>query len=470
MKYFVAICLLTALSRPAFAQADAPDGKALYMAFCASCHGPDLRGGNALSMLDGIWKYGDGRGYRIRNVKNGLTDLGMPGFGNSLTDDQIEAIVTFIERTEKTMGQPKPPPPDFIQTQDYEVDIDIWVDGLEIPWAIDFIDAHTALITERVGALRMVKNGRLLAAPIAGTPQVIHAGQGGLMDVAVDPAHRENGWIYLAYSHEIDRVEGQRRTPSMTRLVRGRIEDNAWVDQKVIYEAPRETYRTSRHHYGCRIAFDAEGYLYFSIGDRGAQNEAQDLSRPNGKIHRIHPDGRVPKDNPFVGREGALKTIYSFGHRNPQGLAVDPLTGKVWDSEHGPMGGDELNVVAKGKNYGWPIITYGLNYNGALVSEWVRKPGMEQPAFFWRPSIAVCGINFYSGASFPKWQNKLLVASLKYEDVRVLSVEGDRVMHEEVILKNAGRVREAVSGPDGAVYVVLNRPDVILRLTPSGVR
>ena len=306
----------------------------------------------------------------------------MPAFEKMLTDQQIGTILGFIEQSEKEVGATKPPPPDFLQTQDYDVNVDIWVEGLWIPWAIDFIDAETALITERPGRLRVVKKGHMLADPVVGTPDVVHEGQGGLMDVAVDPEYAENGWLYLAYSHEIARVEGQRRSPAMTRVVRGRLKDNTWVDQEVIYEAPHETYRTTRHHYGCRIVFDADGYLYFSIGDRGAQNQAQDLSRPNGKMHRIHRDGRIPKDNPFAGQEGALATIYSYGHRNPQGVAVNPVTGVVWDGEHGPMGGDELNVIAAGKNYGWPEITYGLNYNGTIVSELVRKSGMEQPAFF----------------------------------------------------------------------------------------
>ena len=284
------------------------------------------------------------------------------------------------------------------------------------------------------------------------------------MDVALDPAFAENRWIYLAYSHVLP--SSDERPPAMTRLVRGHLKDNTWTDQQVIYEAPHETYRQTRHHYGCRIAFDPEGYLYFSIGDRGASQHAQDLSRPNGKIHRIFPDGRIPKDNPFINQQGALPTIFSYGHRNPQGLATHPETGTVWDSEHGPMGGDELNILTPGTNYGWPEITYGRNYNGAIVSEFERKPGMAQPTLFWRPSIAVCGIDFYRGTLFPKWQNRLLVGALAFEEVRLVAVEKDRVMHEEVILKNAGRVRDIETGPDGAIYVVLNNPGTILRLTP----
>ena len=254
----------------------------------------------------------------------------------------------------------------------------------------------------------------------------------------------------------------------MTRIVRGHIKENAWVDEQVVYEAPPQSYRTTRHHYGCRIVFDPQGYLYFGIGERGIDADAQDLGRPNGKIHRIHRDGTIPKDNPFVGRQGTLASIFSYGHRNPQGLAVHPQTGRVWETEHGPMGGDELNLITPGLNYGWPEVTYGLNYNGAVISKFRRKPGMEVPNLYWVPSPALCGLDFYRGKLFPEWNNRLLVGALRYEQVELLDIEQNRVIHQETILKNAGRVRDVACGPDGAIYVVLNRPDIILRLTPSG--
>jgi aldose sugar dehydrogenase len=345
--------------------------------------------------------------------------------------------------------------------------VDVWATGLEIPWSIDWLDPRRALVTERPGRLRLVEDGKMHPQPIANTPQVLHEGQGGLLDVAVDPNHSENGWVYLAYSHALETEPGG-RPGAMTRIVRGRIRDHAWVDQQVLYEAPHETYRTTRHHYGCRIVFDPQGYLYFGIGDRGVDRDAQDLSRPNGKIHRIHRDGSIPKDNPFVGREGVLPTIYSYGHRNPQGLAVHPQTGRVWETEHGPMGGDELNLISPGLNYGWPVVTYGLNYDGTVISPLRRKPGMEVPNLYWTPSPALCGLDFYRGDLFAKWNDRLLVGALRYEQVELLDIEQDRVIHQETILKNAGRVRDVACGPDGAIYVVLNRPDIILRLTPSG--
>lgn len=444
------------------------DGRQVYADYCAQCHGANLQGGNAQSLVNGIWQFGAERGYRFRNIKYGIPDMGMPAYEQILTDSQINAVVAYLEEAEKEAGVVRPSIPEMLQMQGYDVKVEVFARGLAIPWAIDFPDANTALITERPGRLRMVKNGALQAEPVQGTPQVLHEGQGGLMDVAIDPAYAQNGWIYLAYSHALE--DGSERPPAMTRIVRGRIKDNTWMDQQVVYEAPHPTYRTARHHYGCRIVFDPQGYLYFSIGDRGAGSQAQDLSRPNGKVHRIHRDGRIPQDNPFVNHPNALPTIFTYGNRNIQGLAVHPETGEVWSTEHGPMGGDELNLIRAGVNYGWPEISYGRNYNGTVLTEFTHKPGMEQPNLYWQPSIAVCGLDFYRGDLFAKWRNKLLVGALRFEEVRLLTIEKDRVMHQEVVFKNQGRVRDVSVGPEGAVYVVLNNPGTVLRLTPIAER
>lgn len=445
--------------------AEAPNAAALYQQHCAQCHGVNLEGGNAQSMLNGIWQFGDEAGYISRNIKHGITHLGMPAYEAVLSDREIRALTDYLLSAEREAGVEKPPPPDMVHTLDYEVKVEVWAEGLAIPWDIAFPDADTALITERPGGVRVVRSGELLPAPIAGTPEALHEGQGGMLAVAVDPEYAENGWIYLAYTHALSPGEGRRSPLAMTRLVRGRVADHRWVDEEVVYEAPHETYLPTRLHYGCRIVFDAEGYLYFAIGERGIQDHAQDLSRPNGKVHRIHRDGRVPEDNPFVGRADALPTIWSYGNRNPQGLAFHPETGLLWSSEHGPMGGDELNVIRPGRNYGWPVVTYGRNYNGTIVTDLRRKDGMEEPAWHWTPSTAVCGIDFYRGDEFPLWRNALMVGALKYEQVGLMTVVEDRVIHEEVILKNIGRVRHVVPGPDGAVYVVTNNPDQVLRLT-----
>jgi len=464
----ILVCVLLAWASvvQAAGEEGLPEGRRLYMANCSSCHGLRLQGGNAQSLVDAVWQFGADRGYIFRNIKYGIPHLGMPSYEATLSDRQINQIIDFLHDAEQEAGAKPPAPPEKLETLDYHIKVDVWVEGLEVPWSIDFLDEHRTLITERPGRLRLVTDGKLHPEPVAGTPDVLNEGQGGLLDVAADPNYAANGWVYLAYSHAIEAPGGQGRPLAMTRLVRGRIKDHTWVDQQVIYEAPHETYRTTRHHYGCRIVFDPQGYLYFGIGERGTGEHAQDLNRPNGKIHRIHRDGRVPSDNPFVQRDGALASIYSYGVRNPQGLAVHPVTGRVWETEHGPMGGDELNLIAPGRNYGWPEVTYGLDYNGTVISPYTKKPGMEVPILYWKPSIAVCGLDFYRGAKFPKWQNRLLVGALKYEEVDLLDIEADRVLHQETILKNAGRVRDVACGPDGLIYIVLNRPGMVLRLSP----
>lgn len=442
--------------------------KEIYDQYCSNCHGTDLRGGNAQSLLDGVWQFGDGQGYVSRNIKFGIPHLGMPSYEESLSDQEIRLLVDYLYAEQMKAGVSKPDPPPQLESIDYTIKTDIWVEDLDLPWAIVFLNSDTALITERPGHLRMVVGGTLLAEAVKGTPEVLNEGQGGLMDVNIDPQYASNGWVYLSYSHRIEPEQEDQRAPAMTRLVRGKIRDLRWVDEEVIYEAPQNTYRTTRHHYGNRIVFDKKGYLYFSIGDRGAQDQAQDPKRPNGKIHRIYPDGSVPEDNPFV--DEGLATLYTLGNRNSQGLSVHPGSDELWSAEHGPLGGDELNLIKKGSNYGWPLITYGSNYDGVPVSDFTRKEGLAQPALYWKPSIAVCGIEFCQGEAFPRWKHKLLVGALKFEEVRLLDIENDRVMHQEVILKNYGRVRDIGLDPEGNVYVVVNKPDRIIRLSPLAER
>lgn len=455
-------------AKPAEVQNSPSKAAQIYAASCASCHGPEMQGGNAQSLIDGVWQFGDGKGYVSRNIKFGIPHLGMPSYEKTLSEEEIDLLVEYLYKEEARAGVVKPDPPEQLESLEYTIKSEVWVDNLDIPWAIVFLNRDTALLTEKPGALRLIVKGELLNKAVKGTPKVLNEGQGGLMDVNVDRNYAQNGWIYLSYSHELKQEESDDRTPAMTRIVRGRIRDMQWVDEQVIYEAPPESYRTTRHHYGNRIVFDKKGYLYFSIGDRGAQDQAQDPGRPNGKIHRIFPDGSVPDDNPF--RSQGLATLYTLGNRNPQGISVHPETDEIWAAEHGPLGGDELNLIKAGINYGWPVITYGSNYNGTPVSDFTRKEGYAQPVMYWKPSTAVCGIEFYQGEAFPRWKNKLLVGALKYEEVSLLDIEADRVMHQEVILKNFGRVRDIGLDPDGNVYVVVNRPDRVIRLSSQGER
>ena len=447
-------------------EATEPDGAALYQTNCAQCHGAELQGGNAQSLVDGIWQFG-GQSWAVsRTITQGITHLGMPAFGLALAQGEISAIMAFLKEQESSHDPQPRPLPQTLQSQEYDIAVDLVTDDLESPWSIDFIDESTALITERPGRLRVVRDGLLLADAVVGIPTVEHDWQGGLLDVVVGPDYATDGWIYLSYSHQLDDLRpGDERPASMTRIIRGRIIDNGWRDQQTLFEAPHESYATTRHHYGSRIALDREGYLYFSIGDRGKRVQAQDLSRPNGKVHRLHLDGRIPNDNPFIERPSALPSIFSFGHRNPQGLAIHPETDRLWDSEHGPMGGDEVNVIRSGGNYGWPDVSYGRNYDSSSITELEHTPDTQQPAWIYRPSTGVCGLDVYRGDMFPRWQGHLLVGALKFESVEVLTLDGDHVIHTETVVKNLGRVRDVAVAPDGSVYVVLNDPGRVIALT-----
>ncbi len=311
--------------------------------------------------------------------------------------------------------------PAEIKTQDYTLKVDVITTEAKAPWSIAFIDADHALITEKTGGLRLWANGKLLPDPVRGTPTVNSGGQGGLLDVAIDPDYKKSGWVYLSYSH----VQGDTpKGPAMTRIVRGKIKANEWVDQQVLFEAKPDHYRNGGVHFGCRIVFDKAGLLYFSIGERGNGTDAQNIERPNGKVHRINRDGSIPKDNPFVGKPNAYESIYSFGNRNPQGVAINPKDDSVWATEHGPQGGDELNLIRPGINYGWPIITYGEKYGGGKVGEGItEKQGMEQPVKYWTPSPAFCGLDFVTGSMFPKWDNNLLVGALKFQEVKRVTLK-----------------------------------------------
>ncbi len=448
----------TAITMTTFCQQN--DGKALYNKYCATCHGSDERGGMSNTLMDSKWEFGSDDLAITRNVKFGIVSHGMPSFTDVLDNEQIGAILTYVRNRDKNIEEPEYETMAELETFDYKIKVETVAEGLDEPWAIDFINPLKALVTEKPGRLRIIENGKLLKDPVEGTPEVLHDGQGGLLDVAIDPDYSENGWIYLSFSHAVN-------NDAMTKIVRGKLDGNKWVNEEVIFEAPHELYIDTRHHYGSRIVFDKDGYLYFSIGDRGQREQAQDLNRPNGKIHRIHKDGKIPADNPFLTVENSIKSIFAYGTRNAQGLAINPETGELWETEHGQLGGDEVNIIRAGKNYGWDKVTYGRNYNGTVSTEFTKLPGMEIPIIFWRPSIAACGLDFYDGDLFPKWKNHLIAGALKFEEVRLLDIEDNRIIHQEIILKEFGRVRDVCAGPDGAIYIALNEPGKIIRLVPD---
>ena len=335
------------------------------------------------------------------------------------------------------------------------------VKGLEHPWGMTFLPDGRMLVTERPGQLRLVDKDYQLSEPIEGLPLIAALGQGGLLDVVLHPDYADNGWIYLSYVAPGDGGAG-------TEVGRGRLQGNRMVDWQTLFRLQPKS-GTGRH-FGSRLVFDNAGYLYITVGDRGERKRAQKLDDHAGSVIRLHDDGRVPKENPFAGRSGTNPEIYSYGHRNPQGAVLHPESGKLWLHEHGPQGGDEINVIAAGANYGWPVISYGAEYgSGIPVGEGTHKPGMEQPIHYWVPSIAPSGMAFYSGDRFPQWKGNLFVGSLKFRLLVRLEMDGEKVLKEHRMLKDQlGRIRDVRSGPDGYLYLLTDSPDGrLVRLEPS---
>jgi glucose/arabinose dehydrogenase len=431
----------------------------LYEMHCGICHGDALEGGLGGPLI-GPLDYARNDAAMQMWIRAGNPALGMPAFAGTLTDPEIRSLVIYIremrqkaERAEAS-GETKQGNEFTIGDAPFIVETVI-EKGLETPWSIAFMPDSSILVTERDGRLRHFQNGKLHKA-VSGTPEIWQKGQGGLMDVALHPEYAENGWIYLSFS------EGAAGKGS-TSIVRGRLKDNSWVDQERIFAVPKEHHYPTRHHFGTRLVFK-DDYLFFAIGDRGKQDTAQDVSSPNGRVHRIYPDGRIPEDNPFRQDPQAFPSSWTMGNRNIQGMAMHPVTGEIWATEHGPRGGDELNLIHPGLNYGWPTITYGMNYNGTPITAQTEAPGLEQPALFWTPSIAVCGIDFYQGDRFPDWSGDLFVGGLASKELHRVRIQSGSVVEDEIILSGYGRIRDVVTGTDGAIYLVLNSPDKIVRL------
>jgi glucose/arabinose dehydrogenase len=336
------------------------------------------------------------------------------------------------------------------------------ISEISVPWGMTWLPDGDMLVTARSGELWLYSNGKLMDRPIQGTPEVWSRGQGGLLDVALHPNYSENGWIYLTYSSPVG-GEG-----ANTALMRAKLNDDRTqlVNAQVLYKAEPNSGRGQ--HFGSRIVFDREGYVYFGIGDRGNRDvNPQDINRDAGKIYRLHDDGRIPDDNPFVDESGAKKAIFAYGIRNPQGMDLHPETGELWEHEHGPRGGDEVNIIKAGKNYGWPVISYGINYNGTEFAEDTARAGMEQPEWYWDPSIAPSGMTFVTSDLFPEWKGDLLVGSLKFGYVMRCDVENNTVVSDEIVFEDLDRVRNVKQGPDGAIYVATEGGKGIVRITPK---
>lgn len=478
---------MLASATAAFSQQQASAEK-LYVENCLKCHGDRAQGGGAgtRTLLEPQQMSAEFDRKYFDAIKDGVPDTGMEPFGQTNSDADVWALVAYVRELQykahrQRTGAVKPGGDGVIESKHHSYKVErVITSGVRVPWSVTFLPDGKMLVADRPGSLRVHSTGKIggtLSEPIAGTPEVRDAGQGGLMDVAVHPNYEKNGWVFLAYSH----ANGQN---TFTRVVRGKIGNSggklAWTDQKVLFEARPGDYSGGGVHFGCRIVFDPKdpSILFFGIGERGRAELAQNLDKPNGKIYRIKDDGSIPPGNPFADRGNAYPAIWSYGHRNPQGLAFD-LDGNLWDTEHGPRGGDELNLILPGRNYGWPVVSYGYNYNGSSrVTPWPKTPAaaadpvapgaIVMPVWRWLPSIAACGLDVARGDAFPQWKGDLFAGGLAGQIVQRLRIKDRQVIEHEEIIQGMGRVRDVVCGPDGSLYVVLNDPDHIIRLAPTG--
>jgi aldose sugar dehydrogenase len=430
---------------------------ASYQNFCAGCHGDNME-----EFADRKWMFANTSSEIEAIIKHGEDNEGMPGFKEALTDNEIAALTRHI-LTESQ--KPTSNKPDLFTRKKARGDkakywAEVVVADLEVPWGLEFLPNGDLLIAERKGTLsRFTKEKELIE--ISGLPPIRVSGQGGLMDLRLHPNYAENGWIYISYSY----IDEQNKDAGNTAIIRAKLDGNNLIDIEHLYKGHPAV--TTSHHFGSRIAFDRDGYLYFSIGERGRRDEfPQSINNSNGKIHRLFDDGRIPSDNPFVDVMDAEKSIFTYGHRNPQGLSMHPLTGEIWESEHGPRGGDEINIIKKGQNYGWPVISYGINYDGTIFTKDTAREGMMQPVHYYIPSIAPCGQTFVTSKRYKGWENNLLIGSLRFKYLERVVIEDNKVVDQERLLEGIGRVRNVRVSPDGYIYVAIEQPGKILKIIP----
>lgn len=346
----------------------------------------------------------------------------------------------------------------IIHSEETDFILEKVIDKLENPWSLAFLPGDDGiLISERPGRLNLFTDNNLV--PISGLPEIATTGQGGLLDIVIDPDYVENNLIYFSFSEP--GTGGY-----STAVARANLSETELSNVEIIFRASPKN--SGGIHFGSRLVFDLEGFLYITLGERGGMNNAQNLQHHGGSVIRIHPDGSIPSSNPFINRQNVLPEIFSFGHRNAQGIAMDKKTGLLWLHEHGPKGGDEVNIIKAGANYGWPLVTYGINYNGTIISTETEKPGIENPVIYWVPSIAPSGMTFYYGDKFPGWQGNIFIGALAGQHLRRLVVDGKSIIHQEVLLhKEIGRIRDVRTGPDGSLYILTDAKNgALYRVSP----
>ncbi|MFT3679733.1 MAG: PQQ-dependent sugar dehydrogenase [Ferruginibacter sp.] len=441
------------------AKDEAPDSSTQakqYRQYCGGCHGMQMD-----KFVEHHWKFGKTKSAIFKAIKYGYTNDGMPGYEASFSDKEIYELTDYLLTG---IAQQKPKPAvnnngNVYNTELLKIKTEVVASGMDIPWCMAFLPDGNMLVTDRNGKLYRIAAGKL--QEINGVPEVVVKGQGGLLDVLLHPDFKNNQLLYLSYSKRNDKDEDQ----YTTAILRAKLDGDRLTNQQDIFVA--QPYSSTSHHYGGRMVFSKDGYLYFSVGERGNEKQnPQTLQNDLGKIHRIKDDGSIPADNPFVADKKAKPSIFCYGNRNPQGLAIHPKTGELWENEHGPMGGDEINLIQRGKNYGWPVITYGINYNGTPITDITAKKGMEQPLHFWVPSIAPGALAFVQGDKYKGWEGDVLSGSLKFHWLSRCKTDGHVITSEESMLKDVGRIRDLKMAPDGYIYVTVESPGQVIKLVP----
>lgn len=466
----------------------------LYVSECSTCHGASFEGaaqGAALASLDPVESAPVEE--LISVITNGIPDKGMPAFGQTLDEMEIKQLAILISEVRMTgvkptdfynVNEPFSLPEKPIETEKHTFSIESVATGVDpLPYSIAPLPDGRILVTEKMRGLRIVNENGRLSALITGTPEVydttfelpdlsIKLGNGWMLDVALHPDYEQNGWVYMTYGDlctECNQTSRDEQTPvSMLKLIRGRIVEGSWVDEETLWQADSTTYTSlSDMTLGGRIAFDDAGHLFFTLGMKGTTNYTgiQDLSQPSGKIHRINDDGSIPHDNPYVNDDHAMPSIWTYGHRSPQGLEYNPRTGQLWSTEMGPRGGDEVNLIQPGKNYGWPLYSKGLDYDGTPV-EYGDVLGIEfdlstieQTKIDLTPSPAVSSFIIHDGSAFPEWKDNLIVGTLKATELYRFVIKGNEIVHKETIIKDLARIRDIEHGPDGTIYLLLEHAD-----------
>ncbi|PZR10280.1 MAG: hypothetical protein DI539_21365 [Flavobacterium psychrophilum] len=426
-----------------------------YQNYCSSCHGEKMD-----AFVDRDWKYGDSKQDLIKGIAKGYTNDGMPAFEKTFSKTEIEELADYILKGIKNRAMydfDNAPKTGIFKSEKLTVKLDTIATGLAVPWGMAFLPDGSLLVTERNGKLYQVKNRK--NTEIKGVPEVHAQGQGGLLDIVLHPDFGKNRLVYFSYS----KPKGNQST---TAVMQARLEGDKLLNQKIIFEAL--PYASTHHHYGSRLVFDDKGYLFISVGERGNESQnPQSLDNALGKIHRINADGTIPADNPFKDKSGKPTSLYCYGNRNPQGIAIHPITGELWETEHGPRGGDEINIITPKANYGWPVTSYGINYNGTTITDKTTAPGIEEPLLYWLPSIAPSGTAFVTGDSYKPWKGALLVGSLRFKYLNLCYLDGHKITGQEKLLKNIGRLRDVRMGPDGYIYVAVeDKKGSVFRLIP----